>query len=381
MIQKYTLAFFLLLTCFCAHKSMAQTLPRPDHIIILIEENQPDSIVIGNTANAPYVNQLTHDTVAALFTNAYAIEHPSQPDYLDFFAGSNQGVTDDNVPRSYPFTTPNLGRQLMDAGLTFVTYSQDMPRVGYTGASYAQYVRKHNPVANWVGNGTNQVPASMNQPYTAFPTNFDSLPTICYVIPNEDSDMHNGTGNPPIRSGDFWFKEHLQSLVDWCRTHNSLFIYTFDEDDGHNNNNIPTLFYGSMVKPGTYTNHITLYDMLRTLEDMYGLGYAGNAATATTITNCWRSTSTGISTTGASAATMNVYPSPAANTVRFETTEAQTGAEITVSDISGRLIGQYDMDGSRMVDVNTSGLKDGLYFFQFNLSGRVIETGKFSIAR
>ena len=136
-----------------------------------------------------------------------------------------------------------------------------------------------------------------------------------------------------------------------------------------------------MVKPGTYTNHITLYDMLRTLEDMYGLGYAGNAATATTITNCWRSTSTGISTTGASAATMNVYPSPAANTVRFETTEAQTGAEITVSDISGRLIGQYDMDGSRMVDVNTSGLKDGLYFFQFNLSGRVIETGKFSIAR
>jgi hypothetical protein len=51
------------------------------------------SQIIGNS-NAPYINSLA--TSGALFTNSFAVTHPSQPNYLALFSGSTQGVTDDN---------------------------------------------------------------------------------------------------------------------------------------------------------------------------------------------------------------------------------------------------------------------------------------------
>jgi predicted AlkP superfamily phosphohydrolase/phosphomutase len=62
---------------------------------------------------------------------------------------------------------------------------------------------------------------------------------------------------------------------------------TWDEDDGQHGNQIATLFHGPMVKRGVYSNRITHYDVLRTVEALFGLPYAGEAASATTITNVW----------------------------------------------------------------------------------------------
>ena len=73
-----------------------------------------------------------------------------------------QGVTDNLVPNDNPFTTANLGRQLIDSGKTFVSYCEDLPEVGYNGASSGYYARKHNPVTNWMGTGTNQVLTTLN---------------------------------------------------------------------------------------------------------------------------------------------------------------------------------------------------------------------------
>src|SRR5262249_29547867 len=64
----------------------------PDNIVIVIEENHSFSEIIGS-ASAPYINSLAQQ--GALFTNSFAIEHPSEPNYLDLFSGSNQGVTSD----------------------------------------------------------------------------------------------------------------------------------------------------------------------------------------------------------------------------------------------------------------------------------------------
>ena len=352
------------------------TLPRPDHIIVLIEENQPNAFILGNSA-APYINQLAQDSIAAVFTRAYAIEHPSQPDYFDLFAGSNQGVLDDNVPVNYPFTTPNLARQLLDAGLSFTTYSQNLPSVGYDGASSNGYVRKHNQVANWVGNGTNQVPATTNQPFTAFPViNFDSLPTISYVVPVEDSDMHNGFGNPTIKAGDKWMSNNLTNLINWVKTHNALFIYTFDEDDGFAGNNIPTVFYGPMVKGGSYSDRITLYSLLKMMEDMYGLPYAGNAATAAAVPNVWRSTHTGIGTIDAEG--IQIYPNPASNMLHINSSHDLTGAQLTITDLTGRTLGQYDMKGKEL-DLNVAPYDNGIYIYQLSQGAEVLRSARFSI--
>src|SRR3989442_11512744 len=88
---------------------VANGVPRPDHVVIVIEENHSYSEIIGSPA-APYINSLAAQ--GALFTQSYAITHPSQPNYLDLFSGSNQEVTADSCP--HYCTTDNLALYLLN---------------------------------------------------------------------------------------------------------------------------------------------------------------------------------------------------------------------------------------------------------------------------
>ncbi len=64
-------------------------------------------------------------------------------------------------------------------------------------------------------------------------------------------------------------------------------IFTWDE--GYDlANSIPTFFVGPMVRAGVYTQRIDHYNVLHTLEAMYGLAPTGNALSAPIISNCWR---------------------------------------------------------------------------------------------
>ena len=252
---------------------VANGVPRPDHVVIVIEENHSYSEIIGSSA-APYINSLAAQ--GALFTQSYAITHPSQPNYLDLFSGFNQGVTDDSCP--HYFTTDNLGLYLLNAALTFAGYSEDLPSVGSLRCTSGGYARKHAP---WV-NFTN-IPTATNLPYSYFPTDYTALPTLSFVIPNLSHDMHNGT----IQQGDSWLQQHLNAYVQWAMIHNSLFIMTFDEDDGSQGNRIATIFVGQMVVPGQYSELINHFNLLRTLEDMFDLPYAGVSGSYQPITDVW----------------------------------------------------------------------------------------------
>src|SRR5437868_518923 len=101
--------------------------PRPDHVLLVIEENHSYSEIIGSSS-APYINTLAQQ--GALFTNSHGVEHPSEPNYLDLFSGSNQGVTNDNCP--FTFSSQNLGSELIGSGLAFAGYSEDLPAPGST---------------------------------------------------------------------------------------------------------------------------------------------------------------------------------------------------------------------------------------------------------
>jgi len=103
------------------------------------------------------------------------------------------------------------------------------------------------------------------------------------VIPNLNDDMHDGT----IQQGDTWLQQHLDTYVQWAVTHNSLFILTFDEDDGSQGNRIATMFVGQMVVPGQYSELIYHFNLLRTLEDMYDLPYAGVSGNYQPVTDVW----------------------------------------------------------------------------------------------
>jgi len=241
---------------------------------VVMEENHSYSEIIGSP-DAPYINALA--AAGALFTNSFAITHPSQPNYLDLFSGLNQGVTDDSCPHT--FSTQNLESELITAGKTFAGYSEGLPGIGSEVCSSGEYARKHVPWTNFTND-----PSGNNLPFTSFPTNFVTLPTISWVIPDLLDDMHDGT----IEEGDTWLQTNLSPYVQWAQTHNSLLIVTWDEDDGSEANQIPTIFVGPMVKLGKYGELINHYNVLRTLEDMYGLPHLGNSSKVKPITDVWK---------------------------------------------------------------------------------------------
>jgi len=267
-------------------KNSNAQIPVPDHVVIVVFENHEYHEIFGSTA-APYINSLFSDPKCALFEESYGLSHPSQPNYLQLYSGSNQGVTNNLLPAIFPFTTPNLGAALLANGRTFIGYSEGLPYVGSNVEVSGLYVRKHNPWVNWQGSGTNGVPSNLNQPFTAFPVDYNLLPTVSFVVPDLVNGMHDGTDPSRINIGDTWLQNNLGGYIQWAKTHNSLLIVTFDEDNGIAGQHILTFFIGEMVLAGTYSIGVTHYNVLRMLEDMYALPHSGAAATSSTIDYCW----------------------------------------------------------------------------------------------
>ena len=127
----------LALASLASPLQMAATPPRYDYVVIVVEENRTVGQNIGDLVNAPYLNSLASGGVrmGAMF----AIEHPSQPNYLQLFSGSNQGVTDDNLPSNFSITPASTNglpevefprrKGTTAAGLSYaVQFSSDLVR-------------------------------------------------------------------------------------------------------------------------------------------------------------------------------------------------------------------------------------------------------------
>ena len=189
------------------------------------------------------------------------------------------------MPARRGFDSPNLGSELLAQQKSFVGYSESMPQAGFTGCASGDplnpaYARKHNP---WVDFG--DVPGTSNQPFTAFPSDFASLPSVAFVVPNQQDDMHSGS----VAAGDRWLRQHMDAYLQWARSHNSLLILTWDEDDNTSANHILTLFAGAHVRAGQYGERVSHYDVVRTLEAIEALPFTGDAVSAGTIADVWLS--------------------------------------------------------------------------------------------
>jgi hypothetical protein len=289
--------FISLLLLSYQPKPADKDIPVYKHIIIVMEENHAFHQIIGSP-NAPYINELAKNGV--LFTDSHGVGHPSQPNYLALFSGSMQGVNSDGCLVGRQFKTPNLGAALIAKKLTFTGFAQTMPKEGFLGCTKGfhgitagnLYARKHTPWVNWIGTGENSIPVSASQPMTAFPKSFDKLPTVAFVIPDMDHDMHNiglAGDAAAIRRGDKWLKNNLKDYAEWAKANNSLLIITYDEDDydNANGNKILTIFYGDKLKKGEYNEHITHYVILHTIEVMYGLP-SDDKVSAAPITDVWK---------------------------------------------------------------------------------------------
>ncbi|MFG2912200.1 alkaline phosphatase family protein [Kitasatospora sp. NPDC048298] len=256
----------------------AAGLPAPDHVVVVVLENHAYTQVIGSS-KAPYINN-TLVAGGATLTNSYALTHPSQPNYYMLFSGSSQGIVDDGCVDVGALREPNLASELIGAGQTWASYNEGLPAPGATDCSSGDYAQKHNP---WFGFGN--VPTSSSYGMDAFPSDYSTLPKVSFVVPDLCDDMHDCS----VGTGDSWLRTNLDGYAQWAKSHNSLLLLTFDEDDKLSGNRIPTLVYGAHVAPGGSTattyNH---YDVLHTLEDLAGVNaHAGNSAGAADITGIW----------------------------------------------------------------------------------------------
>lgn len=276
----------------------SKALPKYDHIVVVIEENKGVSQVIGNK-DAPFINNVLVKEGANL-TQMFADEHNSEGNYMWIFSGSNQNVgysdvipTAQNNP-NYPFKSANLGEELIKAGYTFKGYSESLPRIGDKVNVAGNYARKHVPWISFanVPNGKTEA-TSTNLQFKQFPADFNKLPTVSIVIPNLIHDMHSGNPSVRVKSGDEWLKKNMDSYYQWAKTHNSLLIITFDENNDaihykgltdpaskqHDiRNRIPTVISGAHIKHGNYPEGkgVTHVNLLRTIEAIYGLPKAGH---------------------------------------------------------------------------------------------------------
>jgi phosphatidylinositol-3-phosphatase len=233
---------------------------RPDHIVVAVEENHSFSQIIDGS-EAPFIQDLARR--GALFTRSFALVHPSQPNYFALFSGSTGNVTDDG---DHLLRAPTLANLLKSQGRTFLGYRED-------GSP-----RKHNPWQSF-HNG-----ASLERRLSDFPNDFSNLPTVSFVIPNMQNDMHDGS----VAAGDAWLRQHLGAYAEWCMDHNSLLVVTFDEDNGRFGNRIPTIFLGERIVSGRYDRRIDHYNVFRTILAMYDLPPLAESAFAAPIRGIWR---------------------------------------------------------------------------------------------
>jgi phosphatidylinositol-3-phosphatase len=271
----------------------ATGLPVYDHIVIVVEENKDYEQIIGNK-NASYINDVLRKEGASL-TKFYAEEHHSEGNYFWLFSGSNQRVGFiDRVP-GRDFATSNLGEELIRAGRSFKGYSEGLPEIGSLVTEQNRYARKHAPWVSFsnVPRGKTVADSSNLRFPEDFPSDYNSLPTVAFVIPNLVHDMHNGSIPSGIMAGDKWLREHMDGYYNWAKQHNSLLILTFDENsqstltggltdpadkDPKKSNRIVTILAGAHIKHGEYSEGkgVTHVNVLRTLEAMYKLNRSGN---------------------------------------------------------------------------------------------------------
>jgi uncharacterized repeat protein (TIGR01451 family) len=245
---------------------------------VLVGGTETYTITITNSGDAAALGAVATDSLPAGLTLVSATDASGTvttngntvTDHLGTLAANN-GIETLTITATAAPVTPGA----------YQTTVSDTASLDFNGTATSQSV---NTTVQ-----ANYMPQSVNQPFTSFPTDFTKLPTVSIVVPNVQNDMHDNPSPAGVTNADTWLQNNLGAYAQWAQSHNSLLIVTWDENDTSAGNHIPTIFVGQMVNAGSYSEAINHYNVLRTIEDMYGLPYAGASATATPITDIWTS--------------------------------------------------------------------------------------------
>jgi phosphatidylinositol-3-phosphatase len=230
---------FAAIACFAAGAMSAAGPARaaPKHLFLIMMENHSTEDILGNAADAPYINELVKHAGVRYATQYFGVTHPSLPNYLALLSGSTQGIFDDCkagaevtckpeefVPDSDdPSTAGRLltdaqvaeathkahlfgGKTLVDqfeaTGHSWKAYMQAMPAsdktleyapIGSDGKVIAKlYAQKHNPFMYFSGVRGSQQRIAKVVPYEELAQDLTSntVPDFVWISPDQCHDMH-----------------------------------------------------------------------------------------------------------------------------------------------------------------------------------------------
>jgi phosphatidylinositol-3-phosphatase len=289
------------------------------HVYLIIGENA--ELVQVNKTDAPYLMG-TLKRQSAWLTNYFALTHFSEANYVGMMSGQFTHCQQfDYSAASCHQDVPNLFSQLDGLNVTWQSWMESMPNPCTLTSSGApktlnHYGAKHNPAIffdNIEGTGgvwgapgaeciASDIPTGGTGPndMSTFNAAVQSGDTAQFnlVVPNECEDGHDNC--QPQKNGVTQFDSFLSREVPIIQNAdpNALIIVTFDEgtsDKGpayskhfSGGGNVLFLALGPLVQPGIYGSTSNHYGLLATLEDGYGAGRLGDAASASSITQIWK---------------------------------------------------------------------------------------------
>ena len=295
--------------------------------------------IYGN-ANAPYLNSLitannanaAQTSWASNYTSVGSSVHPSEPNYLWNEAGTNFGITNDNLPYgsggTAQTTNQHLTGMLQASGISWKSYQEDIDMNTSTGAVLAQsswtvplnnisgtmpggatvnpyngslqynYAPKHNPMAYFSDtNGGNNTTTSNTQrlkyaPLQQLQTDLtnNTVSKFNFITPDLFNDMHTSltggftynsnhvTGDSAnIAQGDnFLSKIVPQIMASQAYQNNGAILIWFDETEGGDTSSftLPYILISPLAKGNAYQSSVnfTHSSTLRTLQEILQVG-------------------------------------------------------------------------------------------------------------
>ncbi len=368
-------ALMLVATALCGSMLTAQdrdhdrdhdrNVPHLDHVFVIMMENRFYGQIIGNP-NAKYINDYAKS--ANLATNYFAVGHPSLTNYLEIVGGSNFGIQNDNPPdwhntncvstlsvpvdeSSAPVICPIKGAgmdaatpavdttnegtpqepvynepldaaptvgmtiadQLMERGMTWKSYQEDLPPYGADGVNNSDglvsnitqsepgmpnfYAVKHNPFVYFANVEDGDRPRLSLKQVTDFHQLFADLkkgdaPNYSLIAPNQCHDQHGrGTSEVgpgcsdtqnTIAQGDAALSILIPAIKNskvWEQGNNAI-VVVWDENDYSSLPNQVVTIVDTNYAPGGKTSNVKYnhFSLLKTIEAGFGLDYLNHAA-------------------------------------------------------------------------------------------------------
>jgi acid phosphatase len=260
-------------------------IPASKHVVLVMEENQSYSTVVGQTGVWPNLNNLIN--IGALATNYYADSHPSIGNYFMLTTGQLLTTNDNSTT---VWNVDNIARRMLASGVPFRIYAEGITQ-GYLGGNTGLYLIRHNPFATLsdIADST-QVADQTIWPFTQFAADLanGTLPEFSYIVPDVNDDAHNGTP----QQADTWLQTNviapLSSYSAFEAGGDGILIVDFDEamtsDTTYGGGHVSPVLWGPNVKVGYTQTSSTVYQhqsMLATMMDALQLSNPpGAAATA-----------------------------------------------------------------------------------------------------